>query len=323
MGKRVLGGIPRGVARLALALGKRMEAYSLFGALITLGGLATMIVYAWKQPAGLRMTTLAACVLLALAAATVGALLGFTFGIPKTVANASETGAVSRFAGNTNFDQISDWLTKILVGAGLVELYKIGGFFQDITRTLQPYLGSAAPAVIPTIIVTYSITGFLTTYLWARLYLIAQLQETELVDNPEFNLALMLANLYTPKPRGFIRVLEIARETEELLAGEGRYWVYRACAYGQKHAWQRALPNRDDREIYIARTGALEAVNRALAANAPMFRPMLRDLWKAEAGSRDNDLASFRDDPEFEKLLAESPSADPAVTTTNNATEAH
>lgn len=120
---------------------------------------------------------------------------------------------IARLHGNTNFDQISDWLTKILVGAGLVELAKIGGVLYAVAETLKSYLGEAAHAVAPTIIVIYLITGFLVTYLWARLYLTRQMQESEIGDDPEVRVGLMNAFLYVPKPRGFMRVLEIAADS--------------------------------------------------------------------------------------------------------------
>jgi len=64
-------------------------------------------------------------------------LLGFLFGIPRVLqkdsqseAAESKSGIVPRSAGyqliiNTNLDDVSDWLTKILLGVGLVELQKL------------------------------------------------------------------------------------------------------------------------------------------------------------------------------------------------------
>ena len=63
--------------------------------------------------------------------AVIGGLLGFLFGVPKLggaapadgADTAAANGAASRgfFKGNTNLEEISDWLTKIIVGVGLVE----------------------------------------------------------------------------------------------------------------------------------------------------------------------------------------------------------
>ena len=77
-------------------------------------------------------------VLWALAYFTVGATIGFLFGIPRvlqqdvTPARSSDAGAAPSVTSatynlrvNTNLEQISDWLTKIFVGLGLVELQRV------------------------------------------------------------------------------------------------------------------------------------------------------------------------------------------------------
>ena len=51
-----------------------------------------------------------------------GALLGFLFGIPQYFAGADTPSERSRatYQPNTNLTQVSDWLTKIIIGVGLV-----------------------------------------------------------------------------------------------------------------------------------------------------------------------------------------------------------
>jgi hypothetical protein len=129
-----------------------------------------------------------------------GFLLGFIFGIPRTSKDASnpppssnqQQGKVSEQttqknapAGhisvdpNSNLVEISDWLTKILVGVGLVELSKIPGKMTALTGFVAGGLrgreGAAYPnasqAVALGIIVFFFCAGFLIAYLWARLYL--------------------------------------------------------------------------------------------------------------------------------------------------------
>ena len=73
--------------------------------------------------------------LLAAASLSVGGLAGFLFGVPRSLQTpvlppvggdgrsqkqADEIAA--RYATNTNLEQISDWLTKILVGVGLTQI---------------------------------------------------------------------------------------------------------------------------------------------------------------------------------------------------------
>jgi hypothetical protein len=77
-------------------------------------------------------------VLWALACFASGALTGFLFGIPRvlqkpigfeTSRSESATGTPPALSSyeliiNTNLDDVSDWLTKIIVGIGLVEIRK-------------------------------------------------------------------------------------------------------------------------------------------------------------------------------------------------------
>src|SRR5216684_1230684 len=69
--------------------------------------------------------------LIAGAALAAGVLIGFLFGIPRTQQKegqksdptiGSQPGVADGYGVNTNLEQISDWLTKIIVGVGLVQL---------------------------------------------------------------------------------------------------------------------------------------------------------------------------------------------------------
>ena len=60
--------------------------------------------------------------MLAGGAFTIGALLGFLFGVPRALTGATQEAGLR---SNTNLEQISDWLTKILVGVGLVEIGRL------------------------------------------------------------------------------------------------------------------------------------------------------------------------------------------------------
>jgi hypothetical protein len=70
----------------------------------------------------------AAAVLTSAAALVVGALLGSLFALPRYRDEESPGQPMrsSRLTVNANLEQISDWLTEILVGVGLIELGKIG-----------------------------------------------------------------------------------------------------------------------------------------------------------------------------------------------------
>ena len=67
----------------------------------------------------------AICLLWMLACIVAGAVIGFLFGIPKILQGNSNNTATQneenkdyRIQVNTNLTEISDWLTKIIVGSG-------------------------------------------------------------------------------------------------------------------------------------------------------------------------------------------------------------
>jgi hypothetical protein len=112
-------------------------------------------------------SVLALCFAAAAASLIVGALVGFLFGFPRTSEN---PGSTSLLTTNTNLDQISDWLTKILVGLGLVQFGKIIHGINDLATSLAPGLGegSGAQPFAFGLLVYAAVDGFLLGYLWAR-----------------------------------------------------------------------------------------------------------------------------------------------------------
>jgi hypothetical protein len=118
-----------------------------------------------------------------------GALVGFIFGIPRTLATADSSQATADgsehpiYGTNTNLEQISDWLTKILVGVGLVQIGQIGGAIDDLASGVEKGLGSNGHAVAVTLMVSFAITGFLCSYLYTRMRLQSALEPgREMVD---------------------------------------------------------------------------------------------------------------------------------------------
>lgn len=74
---------------------------------------------------------------------------------------------------NTNLEQISDWLTKILVGVGLVQLGSIVDSLGDLADYIAEALGGG-PAGAPfalALVMYFTVAGFLVAYLWTRLNL--------------------------------------------------------------------------------------------------------------------------------------------------------
>jgi hypothetical protein len=140
------------------------------------------------------------------AAVLSGGILGFLFGIPRTLQNdqaasiapaptQSTTGNpitaadstshyVERkpsYASNTNLEQISDWLTKILVGVGLTQLQDIKIGIASIIKFATPALGSPTYAgpFAGSLLLLGVISGFLFGYLWTRLFLIDAFRDAD------------------------------------------------------------------------------------------------------------------------------------------------
>lgn len=115
---------------------------------------------------------------------SVGAISGFIFGVPKVLQSgetAAGTGNAQPGDGklkqipNTNLEQISDWLTKIIVGVGLTQMKEIGAGFDSLTLSLAQTFVTTKPETsapfVGTIVILFLIVGFLISYLWTRLFL--------------------------------------------------------------------------------------------------------------------------------------------------------
>jgi hypothetical protein len=111
-----------------------------------------------------------------------GALAGFLFGVPRVNQDASKSAALRP---NSNIEVVSDWLTKIIVGVGLVEFRSLGTFLNGISVDLGAAL--VPPGVVSgaieaasfgkALIVYFSVAGMIQGYLLTRMYLTEQFQE--------------------------------------------------------------------------------------------------------------------------------------------------
>jgi hypothetical protein len=137
--------------------------------------------------------------LVAFACALSGSLLGFLFAVPKRIRQAGIVPVAAGSAGglaaapnspdsgtagggataatyesNTSLEEISDWLTKIIVGVGLVEAKQIADALGHAGRTVGEGIygqtaGSAAgEALGVATIVAFAVIGFLASFLWFR-----------------------------------------------------------------------------------------------------------------------------------------------------------
>jgi len=111
-----------------------------------------------------------------------GALLGFLFGVPKVLQDETTKNAGGpRQLVNTNLDQISDWLTKVVVGLTLVNARDISTSLKGTAGILATALGNKDTdlALAMAVIVYFSVLGFMSLYILTRLYLSAAFWERE------------------------------------------------------------------------------------------------------------------------------------------------
>jgi hypothetical protein len=123
-----------------------------------------------RQRVGVGLTAMA----LSFAAIAVGAFVGFLFGVPRSRA-IEESGAdkqhESYFVFNSNLLKVSDWLTTILVGLGLVQLGRVGPAVASFSETIgsplggQAYSGTFGVAFM----LAVGLAALLVAYMWASL----------------------------------------------------------------------------------------------------------------------------------------------------------
>lgn len=281
-------------------------------------------------------------------ALAVGVLLGFLFGIPRTVQQSAASPSSTEMAGvssfqstNTNLEQISDWLTKILVGVGLTQLQSLRS---DLAALGSYFVVADAPPITLALILNFWIAGFLAGYLLTRLFLTGafvnverslrertnkaeELQEagdfgaaldeyesalrqitptTPSVQRIKIYEGLIFNSLYEPPPKGYQTAIGYALRylKEELAQPSGQILAFLAAAYGQQYSYERSHGALSDRLSEI-REKAIEAVKRALKTD-PGTLTLLRMMWDPAYPSKspgDNDLEVFFEDSGFRDLL--------------------
>ncbi len=144
----------------------------------------------------------------------VGALVGFLFGIPRSLqgkvpgkgasgkdgTSGNDAGSPGRdplkqtlgsgqtevedraiYATNTNLEDISDWLTKIIVGLGLINLKVIPGKLKALAWYFSEYGNGPIPESASLALILYfSTCGFFLAYLMTRLFLTGAFSRADL-----------------------------------------------------------------------------------------------------------------------------------------------
>jgi hypothetical protein len=180
---------------------------SMASASVLLVGFILIGAYAFATP-GPHVQYLGVGLLTAFAAYVTGCLFGFLFGIPKVVSSGelrhkgedksptvslkpSTDGTVTaspagEFTPSTNLSEVSDWLTKLLLGAGLVQLTHLGGPLGGLIDAVAQGLGQVPAGATPSgmarvvagaLLVTYVVVGFLSGYVVTTLWYGRRLRE--------------------------------------------------------------------------------------------------------------------------------------------------
>jgi hypothetical protein len=122
-------------------------------------------------------------ILVAGSALTFGSLVGFLFAIPKKIINTNTglAGITNKYIGNDNLVEVSDWLTKIIVGVSLTQLMSVPGYLHKYGEYVGKSIGGGIIGEVAaiSIVVYFLICGFLLAYLWTRLYFAKMLEESE------------------------------------------------------------------------------------------------------------------------------------------------
>jgi hypothetical protein len=145
-----------------------------------LAGLIAVILYSVPGPD--VWTTLAMLMAFSIAAVVAGSSVGFLFGVPKSVVatkkDDNSVGAVVASVDpdatqpNTNLEQISDWLTKILVGATLTQLGRVPEALTTLFTNMAAALPNraSAAAMVGAMSIYSALVGFMFGWVSARVW---------------------------------------------------------------------------------------------------------------------------------------------------------
>ena len=221
----------------------------------------------------------------------VGGALGFLFGIPKTLQQESPTGSpeenqaldqrqgtapLVRYRVNTNLEQISDWLTKMLVGVGLTQLYILPGKLQQLTKYIGGGLGDSSynEVFALALLLYFIVVGFLFGYLWTRLFLAGALREADMS---------VIGALTRKIEKATIQFEQTDKEFEQFKKQPERDAEALSLTFKQLH------PGRDEPEI------AQDALNSAIASASNSMKVQIfneavelrSETWREDSTKRE------------------------------------
>lgn len=155
---------------------------------LVLIGMVGIIIYAYQDyltKTDHIYSTMATLFFVSGAIFTSSSLIGFLFGIPRTTVIDESEKSKSRYIGNDNLLQVSDWITKIILGLGLTQIHQIPSMLRKGAKFIMESTQVSNEAYIILVTVYFACLGFLFGYLWTRLYFIKMLRASENDDNSE------------------------------------------------------------------------------------------------------------------------------------------
>lgn len=157
-------------------IGRAQAVFTVVTAISWAAPFLALLVYAVTL-AESRWSTLALSCLVLAGALAAGGLLGFLFALPRSVTVSGEQQGVSgswQVQPNTNLEDVSDWLTKIVVGITLVQLAEIPGAARGLFAGVgSGFGGGEAATLLAGVLIVYGGTvGLIEAWLATRLFII-------------------------------------------------------------------------------------------------------------------------------------------------------
>jgi hypothetical protein len=175
MSKLEVGNAPPGAQPLSnLGFGQHLKFWehtALYALVLELFG---MSIYAWAFTSWKAFGIL---FLLALAATSGGGVLGFLFGVPRVKTDADLGGT---FRHNSNLEQISDWLTKVIIGATLVQITDIVRAIGGVSLFIGGEISKDGSVTAACSVMVFSFfAGFMWGYLWSSVRVKGELDASD------------------------------------------------------------------------------------------------------------------------------------------------
>jgi hypothetical protein len=280
---------------------------------VAMAGLVASVAYSLQFELSMFPSVLATAIILASGSAMAGGLLGFLFGLPRGRRAESQplrqssaqspataipsngtlnTGREAATRPNTNLEDISDWLTKILVGVGLTQLAAIGDALGRLANAVAPSLGGAdsSAAFGLALVLTFALTGFLVGYLWTRFYIPAAFERAESDVRDELReLREDTASNFTALARKAATLPEqVQKQVEQTMqqpeVSTPQRAVDRARDFAEEYdRARRSLPSGPARTFEMSR---IVSSVRASAAELVLSEEDIRKLFKESEGGR-------------------------------------